>query len=160
MKNLDLSQFGKSVIFRSQPESIPGDFRPLWRMCVVLLFLRLASNGNKATFSKIHVLNWAIRTRENRESLLKVIHRNMRPDLLIVRIEPSLNRAIEYAHGEGLVEYKTGNKVQLTARGINICDQLIERSDLLVEEKDFLATLGKNKLTESMIGTLFGEGRQ
>lgn len=159
MRKLDLDQFGTSIIFRSQPESISGDFRPLWRICVVLLFLRLVSNGNKATFSKIHVLNWAIRTKENRENLIKVVHESMQPDSLIVRIEPSLNRAIELAHGEGLIEYKAGNKVQLTAHGIAVTDQLMKRDDLLVEEKQFLALLGKNKLTESMISMLFGEGR-
>lgn len=160
MKNLDIELFGKSVVFRSQPESIPGDFRPLWRICVVILFLRLASIGNKASLSKIHVLNWAIHTKENRENLLKVINEGMRPDLLIVRVEPSLNRAIEFAHGEGLIERRTGNKIQLTARGIHVADQLFERDDLLVEEKKFLNALGKNKLTENMIGTLFREGRR
>src|SRR5690606_16062641 len=101
MASINISDLVEPLIFRSRPEPIPGDLRPLWRIGIILLILDLTSRGGKSTLGRLHVLSWAVRTRETRENLLRVIREEVSPHTLIVRIEPSLNRAIDLALGEG-----------------------------------------------------------
>lgn len=159
MTELSFEKLDIPFIFQSRPEAIPGDLRPLWRISIILLILQLASRGGKSSLSKLHVLNWAIRTDENRKELKQVIAGDISPDTIIVRIEPSLNRAIDFARGEGLLEYVTGNRVQLTPQGMIAVNRLLENENLFLEERLFLEELGKNGLTEKVVDRLFSEGR-
>jgi hypothetical protein len=70
-----------------------------------------------------------------------------------------LNRAIDFARGEGLVEYITGNRIQITFQGVKVANRLLEQDDLLVEERTFLEDLGKSELTEKVVNNIFSEGR-
>ena len=152
-----LDHFEDNFVFRSRPEAIPGDFRPLWRMTVVLLILKLASRSNSSTLSRLHVLNWAIRTQENRENIRFVIAGDVPPDKIVVRIEPSLIRALELANGEGLIEYLSGKTVKLTDKGIKVADEILGEPYIFAQEKLFLQEIGKSSLTEQVINRMFSE---
>lgn len=155
-----LDYFGNSFVFRSRPEAIPGDFRPLWRISIILLTLKFASWGNKSTLSRLHVLNWAIRTSDNRESIRRIISGDLSPDKVIVRIEPSLIRALELARGEGLIEYLSGKTIKLTNKGNEVAENISKEPNLFSEEMVFLEEIGKRNLNETIISQIFSEGFQ
>jgi hypothetical protein len=157
MTDIDIEKLEAAIIFNSRPEAIPGDLRPLWRICIILLILYLSARGQKSTLSRIHIINWAIRTKENRDSLRLTLKGDVPPDAAVVRIEPSLNRAIDFALGEGLVENISGRSIHLTLKGLDIASKLMEQSDLFIEEKIFLKELGGNMLTEQVIKNLLSE---
>lgn len=140
-------------VFGERPESIPGDMRPVWRVGLILLMLRISSRSNKSSIGRLHLLSWAIRSRGNQRVLMDVIERRLNPDSVIVRIEPSLNRAADYAHGERLIQKVRGNRLELTMLGIQRVDGLID-SLAYAEEKRFLSELGK-KLTEKIVDALY-----
>ena len=158
MGNIALDKINTPIVFHSQPETIPGDLRPLWRISILILILHLTSRGARASLSKIHVLNWAVRSDENRDKLLTTIQGKLAPDIIFIRVDPALNRAIDLACGENLVKHIAGDRVQLTARGIKIANQLLEQDDLFLKEVDFLKEIGKTSLTESLVSRLFKEG--
>lgn len=153
MASLSIPELDTPFIFRSRPEAIPGDLRPLWRIGMVLLVLHIASRGGKSSFRRLHVLNWAIRTSENRKSLRDMIAGKIAPDTVIVRIEPSLNRAVDLAHGEGLVDRVVGDRICRTQRGQTAATALYKEPSIFVEEKRFLEEFGKT-LTEQMVNNL------
>jgi len=159
MNSLDINKFHTPLVFRSRPEAIPGDLRPIWRIGIVILMLHLASRGDKASLAKIHVLNWAIQSKENQNSLLQIIDGKISPDTIIVRIEPSLNRALDYANGEGLIEFISGKNVHLTPQGKVTAHRLMTKDDLLTCEKNFFREIGKSNITEQFVAKLFSEGR-
>ena len=107
MGSITIPELDTPFVFREQPEAIPGDLRPLWRIGLVLLMLHLASRGKKSSFGRLHVLNWALRSERGQEALIGILNRKPFPGTVIVRIEPSLNRAVDFAHGERLVERAT-----------------------------------------------------
>lgn len=154
-----LDYFGDNLVFRSRPEAIPGDFRPLWRISTVLLILKLTSWANNSTLGRLHILNWAMRTEENRENLKRIISDSLPPDKIVVRIEPSLIRALELASGEGLIEY-AGGKAKLTHKGVEVANELMNEEQIFAEEKRFLEEIGKRGLTEQIINQIFSEGFQ
>ena len=139
--------------FQSRPESIPPDFRPLWRIGLIVIVLKY-TRGNKSSLGRLHIFNWALINQENRPQLRLLIDEKISPDSLIIRIEPSLNRAIDLAIGQKLVELVSGNKIQLTEDGITFSEDLLSSNDIFVQEKIFLNKYGK-KITESIVQTLF-----
>lgn len=141
-------------IFRGRPEAIPGDLRPLWRVGLVLLMLGLASRGGRSSFARLHVLNWALRTKEGRDALLSVFEGRRDPSVVVVRIEPSLNRAVDFAHGAGLLEKEKGRAISLTEPGKAKVKQILKDEYLFRSERLFLASIGK-RLTEKLVNELF-----
>jgi len=86
MNNFDLSIFDTSFTFTKRPKPIPGDLRPMWKISINLLILELASRAGKSSLSRLHVLNWAIRTEINQKNLIQVLSQEMSPTSIIVRI--------------------------------------------------------------------------
>ena len=160
MSTLNFEDFDAPLVFRSRPESIPGDLRPVWRICVILLILELASRGKKSSISKLHVLNWAIRSKENQKVLRQIINGEMSPDSISVRVEPSLDRAVSLAYGEELVEFVGGKNIRLTWQGESAVKKIIGLEDVFLEEKSFLLEIGKSKLTETVVTEFFTEGQK
>lgn len=123
--------------FTRRPEPLPPDLRPNWRVAMLLLLLR-SCRSEKASLEKLHVLNWALRTPESRRRFLAYIEGKGNLDDVIIRFEPGLNRAIDFARGEGLVKMENGIRVKLTNRGSSITQQIDRIEDCMAEERKFL----------------------
>lgn len=155
MHRLEIPELDTQFVFNQRPESIPGDLRPLWRIGLVLLMLHMASWGKKSSFGRLHVLNWALRSDEGRDALLGILNGRLLPGTVVVRIEPSLNRAVDFAHGEGLLRRVGGDRVELTSTGEAEARRILQQDDLFANEREYLKQVGK-KLTETLVAELFG----
>lgn len=133
--------------FTLRPVAVPGDLRPIWRLATICLMLRNCW-GTTATLKQLHVLNWALRDVENRETFLLALGDGA-PVHPVVRIEPSLNRAVDFAIGEKLVG-RSSTRLALTQRGADFAKRIDSDSEVLVDEKDFFSRIGK-KVTAAMI---------
>ncbi len=120
MANIDIPEFNVPFVFRDQPTAIKGDLRPLWRMCLVVLLMRKCCRSNRTSHAKLHVLNWAMLDEDNRAKLLNLTKSASDPTDILVRIEPFLNVAVNYAQGEGLIKQENGNRLVLTTRGVTL----------------------------------------
>lgn len=154
MTTLSIPELDTPFIFESRPEAIPGDFRPLWRIGTLLLILLVASRGGKSSLVRLHVLNWAIRTPQNRQNLKNVILGKIKTEAVLVRIEPSLNRAVDLAQGEGLVCRDASSHICLTPRGKSTAETICGEPSVFAEERTFLMEIGK-KVTEKLVQHLF-----
>src|SRR5579863_8883056 len=139
--------------FTERPTPLAGDFRPVWRIGLILLIL-FHSRGNKATLQKLHFLNSVSRSNDARSSYLLYIEDDAKKDDIIPRIEPSLNRALNFARGQGLIEIEKGKNIRLTAVGLTAAQQLDREEKCLSTEKGFLKAV-KSFSTESNIEDLF-----
>jgi hypothetical protein len=138
--------------FVRRPSPVPATLRPEWRIASLLLALRQCW-GNKATRRQLHVLNWALRTPETRTMFAHVIAGNLRPDEAIVRFDPVVDRALQFAEGEKLVTV-SGDLVALTMRGEELVKSVMRNKDCMVTEKEFLTSLGR-KLTQVQVDAFF-----
>lgn len=77
-------------LFRRRPIAVPGDLRPSWRIGLLTLLLKRCCRQGRTSLTRLHVLNWAIRTEGNQQALLGLIAGNLRPDALVVRFDPAL----------------------------------------------------------------------
>jgi hypothetical protein len=139
--------------FTERPTPLAGDLRPAWRIGLILLIL-FYSRGQKATLQKLHLLNSACCSNATRQAYLRYARGEARKDEIISRIEPSLNRALNFARGEGLLEIEKGKNMKLTPAGLNAARELDRTTDCLDAEKAFLKTV-KPFATEGNIEELF-----
>jgi hypothetical protein len=86
------------------------------------------------------------------------------PNEVVVRYDPSLTRAIDFAMAEGIVERyekldsgddgKSQYRLTLSKRGEELADELIADAENFVVEKAFLRDIGQ-KITQTQIADLF-----
>jgi hypothetical protein len=134
-------------LFRPRPTSLPAELRPDWRISVLLLILLKTGRANTASLKKLHVISWAIRNAGDRTTFSDILAGNATADAMMIRFDPALNRALEFALGEKLVAFERlvsgGLNVSLTESGRAAALKLQEYSDCLQHEKVFLDGVGK-----------------
>ena len=170
-RNGDLGrEEGAEVFLRPLRQPMPGQFRTVRRVALLAILLR-ACHGSRATLPQLHVLNWAVRSRESRATFLSFIRGFIPPDQAIVRFDPTLPRAIQFAVAEGIVldrepqqqlALREGNlppayRVRLTTKGSDLADEVAE-AGLMADERFFLESIGE-KVTQDMVKSLLNGGR-
>ncbi|MPY19077.1 hypothetical protein [Paenibacillus glucanolyticus] len=130
--------------FQKRPVAIPADLRVDWRIGTLVLILYISCRNSRATLMKLHVMNWAIRNNQGRELFLQLCAGEIGPDNIIVRFEPWLNRAVDIALAEGLIQRINGDRVELSSSGAIMAKEILKKQECFVQEKEFLHTLRKS----------------
>ncbi|MDB5386696.1 MAG: hypothetical protein JWM11_2342 [Planctomycetaceae bacterium] len=149
--------------FRVRPIPVPSSLRPVRRISFLVLLFNQCF-GHKSTMLQLQVLNWAIRNTENRAQFTRFLEGPILPGEVVVRFDPSLTRAVEFALAENLIEPAAGKAestdvpaalpLQLAEKGKAMVARLNKYEDIFVIEKQFLNSLG-GKLTRNTIDALF-----
>lgn len=145
--------WGVPFVFGRRPSPIPPDLRVIWRVPLVLLTLQMCCRQGRSSLPRLHVLNWAMRTPQSRRTLLSALQNERRLQDVVVRFEPTLNQAIEYGIGEGLLSVVKGPRVLISPRGIKLVDDLLAAEDIYLSERAFAAQIGK-KVTEDWVAQM------
>lgn len=154
MSLISIPELEVPFVFRKRPVAIKGDLRPLWRISLVVMLMRKCCRQNRTSFARLHVLNWALLADANRNALLSVVNNETDPTGVLVRVEPFLNTAVNYAIGEELIRQENGNRLVLAPRGVSVADKLFQTEGVFETEKEFMNELG-GKLTEGLVNDLF-----
>lgn len=149
-----ITELNVPVVFRERPIAIPGDLRPTWRISVLSILLRKCCRQGKSSLQRLHVLSWAVRSKEVGSSLAQSVEGEIPPDSVLVRIEPAVNRAIDLAIGEGILRRSNRDRVELTNKGKKFADSILENQLVLSHEKDFIDQV-RFSITESFVTKMF-----
>lgn len=136
--------------FTRRPSPLDPELRPEWRLSVLVLLLRVCCRGTRSSLRKLHLLNWTIRSNEARLRLFALLDETIGPEDIEIRVEPALNRAIDFAAAEGLVRFVGGDKVELTPSGVSLAAEIVSAPDCLVHERAFMERL-RLRLTEQKV---------
>lgn len=152
-----IPELDTDFVFRRRPISIPGDLRPTWKIGLLVLVLRSNCRGGRATLARLHLICWALSRPDTQAALLGAISGQLDPRALIVRFDPFLERALQYAIGEKLITRWRGNAVELTQSGKIFGGELMVTDELFALEKKYLALIGK-EISEKFVNRIFGQG--
>lgn len=133
--------------FVRRPVPIPADLRASWKIALVVAILDRCCRGGRSSLRRLHVLNWAIRSPRNLKAVHGALQGAVDPTTVLVRFDPSLNRAIDRARGFGLVRSPRGDRVELTPMGEALVRQMAV-SETLSTESEALSEIGQ-QLTEA-----------
>ncbi|WP_157469268.1 hypothetical protein [Gemmata sp. SH-PL17] len=153
--NFEIPELAAPFIFQQRPIDLPGDLRPVWRVGLIVLLLKTCCRQSRARFRQLHVLNWGVRNQENRKALEEAVNGQAPLDTVLVRIEPSLNRAVDLALGEGLLHRNAGDQIELTKKGHELAVAIEKDPNLYRPERVFMGRLRK-RVTETLVDGFFG----
>lgn len=154
---IDIPELKTKFLFRRRPVAIPGDLRPGWRIGLLVLLLNNCCRSGRTSLARLHVLSWGIRTKENRRALQAAIEGTLTSDSLLVRFDPFLNGAVDFAIGEALVRRSGGSKIELLPKGRELAVELEKIETAYVVERQFIAVINQG-VTETMVSHMFGGG--
>ncbi len=146
--------YAEKITFSKKPISIPPEYRPSYTIGLIVLILKICCQSSKSSLLKLHLINWALKSKENQESLRKFVHSNYTETSKTWGIEPSLNRALNYSVHEGICSISKG-KYQLQEKGELFYSKIIKDTEYLNEEIEFLNFLGKRKITDNRIDSIY-----
>ncbi len=155
MDNLNIPEFETAFLFRKRPLSLSADLRPTWRVGLLVLLLSECCRGGKASLARLHVLSWGVRSQKSREDLLAAVNSELPPEALVVRFDPFLNRAIDFAIGESLLSRASGGKVALSAKGKELSEEIYSDKSIYIAERESIEKIGQ-KVTEGLVDRMFG----
>jgi hypothetical protein len=157
IERVSIPELDTKFLFRRRPLALRGDLRPTWRIGLLMLLLSVCCRQQRSSLTRLHVLNWAVRSEVNHEDLLNLIEGRLTPDALIVRFDPAFNRAIDFAIGESLVKRidGDGSRVELTDLGRAFSEEICKNSSVYVAEKRLAGAI-KQKASETLIDNIFG----
>lgn len=134
-------------------EFISCELRPIWRISLLLLILKMLGRGNKASRNKVQLANWAIKDSRHLDSYLQYCsNKNQRP---FINLDPALDKAIDYALHSQLVTIGD-DKITLTEQGVTAALK-IEKQDVFQIEKEKFKKI-KSQLSEDKVKKAF-EGK-
>lgn len=151
----DIPELKAEFVFRQRPVAIPGDLRIGWRIGLLVLLMSGCCKSGRTSLTRLHVLSWGIRTQESRDALIAASNNEVPPGTLLVRFEPFLNRAIDFALGEGLISRTDGARIELSQKGRTLATELVSDQAVYVTEKRFIETV-RFRVTEKLVDGIFG----
>ena len=134
--------------FHRRPSPVLPEHRPLYKIGQLLLILQLASHGKKSRLARLHLFNWALKSKERQAQLLSAA----RSKSLTVEawgFDPALAIAIRFGIAEELIE-ESSTGYRLTLYGADFTIELMGDPEVLAEEKKFLTQVGRG-ITEAMV---------
>jgi hypothetical protein len=146
---LDLIKGG----FRKRTLPLSADYRPMYKIGLITLILDIVSAGGKSSLNKLHFFVWTLKSSRNREFIQNVLDTNKTDDIVSWGVEPALNKALLFGVAEGLFRLQD-DKYILTEKGKEFAERIKRERELFVQEKQFLAHLGKRIVTEKFINEL------
>jgi hypothetical protein len=149
-----MTTLGVRISFRPRPSPLAPELRMTWRLAQFLYLLSACCRGGKSSLRRLHVINWGARTERNRRTLVRALQGAIQPHALLVRVEPSLNRVVDFASGEGLVAVPDGARVEITDRGRLLVKEVATLSDCLVVERAFVHEVGQRVSEQWVKNTL------
>jgi hypothetical protein len=150
----EIPELRTDFVFRRRPLAIPGDLRPAWRIGLVVLLLKNCCRGGKSSLGRLHVLSWGFRTRQSQHDLKAAAEGAIPLGSLIVRFDPFLDRAVDFAVGENLLTHIGGRAVELTASGRQLATEVESNDSLFEAEKSFILLIRRN-VTEQIVDQMF-----
>ncbi|MGN7176535.1 hypothetical protein BK139_23105 [Paenibacillus sp. FSL R5-0490] len=143
-----------TINFKRKKVPLSPELRPLYKISLIILILYLSSNKQTASLLKLQLFNWALKN-PKRFNRLDDIKKG--GDFPIIRFDPSLNRALNFAVAEQQLEFNEKNgKFILTNKGVKFAESIMEHNDVLVEEKDLLEGIKKG-ISDAYVMKVFKE---
>ncbi len=144
----------KKLSFTQRPIPIPADYRPMYKIALLVLILRLCCRSETSNLLKLHLFSWALTSDKNLMKLREYVTSNFQTDFSVWGIEPALNRALQLAIAENICEVVNGKNYKLTEKGFKFYEMINSDKELFNNEKIFLNFIGKIKITDSRIDAM------
>lgn len=142
----------ENITFINRPIPVPYNYRIVYKITQIALIIHICSGRKACSLTKIHMISTSLNSKEEFDNLLNYVIHN-RHEINLVRFDPSINRAIDFALAEGILLRQKNGLFKLSPKGKEFVENIIKDKNLFIFEKSQLNQLGGN-LTEDKIERL------
>lgn len=139
----------KYISFTEREMPMYINYRPMYKVSQILLILYFNGYAGRASLLKLHLFSWALKSYENLNTLKDFVTSNYQNKLQFFGIESTLNRALNLAYAEKLIDFDKGN-YKLLEKGKKFAEKINEDETLFVNEKQVLKLIGKKYPKKSL----------
>lgn len=145
--------YASKVRIGDRPRLVPSLLVPVWRVPLVVLMVAQCRTA-RAKREQLVVLNWALRDPVTHAALTAQLAGKRAAQPPAVRYEPALVRAINIAHGLGLLD-RQNEWLTLSDAGRSLAKQIAE-AGAYERERTLLADIGRPLPLNAAQATLMG----
>ncbi|QUI22738.1 hypothetical protein HZI73_10745 [Vallitalea pronyensis] len=138
------------IFFERKPIPVPYNYRIIYKLSQIVLIINLSNRTGNCSVLKLHVLSSALSSDEEMSRLVYFLENKVLVKYPFIRMEPALNRAINYGLAEGIINQRNDGKIFVTNKGENLYNCLMEDLEIMVRDKEFLSKFGK-KVTDKFL---------
>ena len=142
----------KFISFTERATPLYPSYRPMYKVSQILMILNYNGFAGKASLLKLHLFSWALKSSENLDLLKEFAISNYQNKLHFFGIESTLNRALNLAYAEKLINFDEGS-YSLLEKGKKFAISIDKDESIFINEKQILKLIGK-KITEKTINNL------
>lgn len=142
----------KYITFTERELPMYVNYRPMYKVSQILMILYYNGYAGKASLLKLHLFSWGLKSYDNLNTLKDFVTSNYQNKLHFFGIESTLNRALNLAYAEKLVDFDRGN-YSLLEKGRKFAEVIDKDETLFSNEKQVLKLIGK-KIPEKIINEL------
>lgn len=152
-----LLEYVKSVKVKIKPIAVPYNYRIMYKISQLVLIIYYCCSSRKGcSLEKLHMISTAITSKTDYDRLNSFI--NGRQNIIIIRFDPAVNRAVTLALAEGLLYGQVNGLFRLSKKGKKFAEELDKDKTLMVREKELMQRISTN-LTEDKVNELMADWR-
>lgn len=135
----------EALTFAPKPKPLSASLRPVYRIALILLVLKINCRRNTASMLKLQFFNWALKSSSLQVFIEKrLIEEQSVFTLELIHLDPMVNLALRYAFADGLISVTSNSKYILTEKGNKFAESILEdERSVLAEEQKLLRRIGQ-----------------
>lgn len=142
--------FNKDIIFDSKADAVPFNYRISYKVSLVCMIIGKCCGKKGCSAIKLQMINASINSSKHKKELLSLVEGGLISEVTLIRFDPAISRAINYALADDLI-YQQGNGLfRLTDKGKKLIEEIYKDQGLMSVEKNLFEELS-NKITEDII---------
>lgn len=133
-----------TLTFYPKPQPLPASLRPIYRISLIVLVLKINCRGQTASMLKLQFFNWLLKSSSLRGLIEKDFGQHDSFTLELIHVDPMVNLALNYAFADGLIEITGNSKYKLTEKGSQFAAKIMKDDQaVLKDELEFLSKIGQ-----------------
>lgn len=142
----------EGIVFDAKPDAIPFNYRISYKVSLICMIIKVCCGRRGCSLVKMHMIATAVSDRKYEEKLKRYLQTQI-PGTFVIRFEPSLNRALEYALADGFIAQQVNGTYKLIDRGKVLVKEIQNDDAIFRYEKKVLEEI-QCDLTEEKIKSL------
>jgi hypothetical protein len=139
----------EGIIFEAKPDAIPYNYRISYKISIICLVIYTCCGRRGCSLIKMHIIGSALADNRFKLKLIKFLKSHLQYGL-IVRFDPALNRALEYAIADEMIVQQGNGTYKLSEKGKKLAKAISSDEEIFKPEKGTLDEISLS-LTEERI---------
>lgn len=148
----------KNIEFTYRPDPVPYNYRISYKVAQLCLILHFILKRGGCSFIRLQMISVALTSNYDMVQLKDYLNGNL-PDYSIIKFDPAVNIALQYAMAENLINMQKDGKYKLSVNGKKFSEMIVKDNSIMKNEKELLSFLS-GRISEEDVSKLINKWGQ